>query len=118
MEFVSIRPLLDALDRAAESTIAHFASEIEIDRILISADLREKVVASVFAASDDALVRFGEARRSAVADYLHDRVAKEYARLPANNKVDDLGAGCHINWHSLSYLQREYGGSYDRYMRG
>lgn len=116
-EIVSIQPLLAALDRASDQVYCARAGEL--DRILISTDFREGLVASVFAASDRTLAELQPSARSLIEQTLlaETRHALEDvdARLLRGGIPERIFA---VNWLSRDDLERDWGGSYDRYLRG
>lgn len=118
-EPVSLRPLLDALDRAKKSTIEASSHVVSIDEILVSTDFRGGLVASIFVDGDRELHGTAPASQQKIEAMLLQDVGRELGTLA----TELLRGGkptriYNINWLSRDDLHRDYGGSYDRYMRG
>lgn len=119
MELVSLRPLLDALNRAKRSTIEDTSQAVSIDEILVSADFRGGLVASIFVDTDSELHSTSPTFRHEVERMLLKNVVQELGTLsPELLRGGKPKTVYNINWLSRDDLDRDYDGSYDRYMRG
>lgn len=119
MEPASLRPLLDALDRAKRSTIEDASQDLSIAEILVSTDFRCGLVASIFVDTDKELHSISPTYRHEIERLLLRNVVRELSTLTPELLCDGKPRTVYIvNWLSRDDLQREYDGSYDRYMRG
>ena len=111
MEPVSLRPLLDALDRAKRATIRDCSEVVSIDEILVSTDFRGGLVASIFVDTDSALHSISPTSRHEIERNLLGNVVRELGGLtPELLRGGKPRAVYNINWLSFDDLHRDYGG--------